>query len=76
MSGGGGPACLRLRIPIPAEWVDSAGGCRWTEEIDSQLRELINSEYPTSLAISDMATNDLHRHAIDLAVQINQMLNP
>jgi succinylarginine dihydrolase len=74
MSGGGGPACLRLRIPIPEEHSDWSGGYQWTKDIDRRLRDLIEREYPRSLKISDLASAEYCQHAMAVVTQIEQLL--
>ena len=50
MAGGGGPACLRLRIPMtPDEIGRIPGRVRWSDALDGQLREVIRLHYPTSM---------------------------
>jgi succinylarginine dihydrolase len=75
MSGGGGPACLRLRVPIPAETVNTVGRSRWTPDLDGRLRELIDRKYPTSLTIDDLAGQDYHQHASGLLLRIKRVLD-
>lgn len=64
MSGGGGPACLRLRVPCTAEAAKSIRPrSRWSESIDAQLREIIKKNYVTRLSIEDLARVEFHQHA-------------
>ncbi len=50
MSGGGGPACLRLRLWLPAEAVDKfAPAYRLTPQLMAQLEDLISNCYPERL---------------------------
>jgi len=66
MSGGGGPACLRLRIPVVSDDVDDvAPSARFSDELDQQLREEIQSRYPTKVTIDDLASLEFHRHAAE-----------
>lgn len=56
MSGGGGPACLRLRVPMRPEDIDRLpNGMRWSENLDGDLRNLITELYPTSVTLHDLA---------------------
>jgi succinylarginine dihydrolase len=50
MAGGGGPACLRLRVQLPSELIDQfAPTARWTSDRDSQWRAVIEQYYPEQL---------------------------
>lgn len=56
MSAGGGPACLRLRIPVTAgELSGFAPGLRWRERLDGELRSTIESSYPSEVRLDDLA---------------------
>lgn len=56
MSAGGGPACLRLRVPVTAgELSGFARGCRWTERLDGELRSTIEASYPAAVSLQDLA---------------------
>jgi succinylarginine dihydrolase len=56
MRGGGGPACLRLRVPLPEDQLSTIpAASRWTEELDDQLRAIIRQYYPAQLTLSDLA---------------------
>jgi succinylarginine dihydrolase len=64
MSGGGGPACLRLRVPVAGDQLDRLPSrARWSEALDEQLRELIETHYPTRLTLADLASDDVVREA-------------
>lgn len=57
MSGGGGPACLRLRLQLPHEVVAAFGSCyRLTPERESRLRQVIEAHYPDELDWTDLAS--------------------
>ncbi len=50
MAGGGGPACLRMRLQLPADEVHGfAGRYRLTPERIHSLREVIERTYPDAL---------------------------
>ena len=56
MSGGGGPACLRLRVPMTPEEIEQIPTTsRWSEPLDQRLREVIGDTYPTSLRPAELA---------------------
>ncbi|EMI22049.1 Succinylarginine dihydrolase [Rhodopirellula maiorica SM1] len=60
MAGGGGPACLRLRIPLtPAELAQCNPRHRWTEELDDRLRQTIREFYPSEVSPMDLASAEL-----------------
>ncbi|GAA5505348.1 N-succinylarginine dihydrolase [Novipirellula caenicola] len=60
MAGGGGPACLRLRIPLtPPELQQCDSRYRWTEELDQRLRRTISEFYPTRVSPTDLASAEL-----------------
>lgn len=59
MAGGGGPACLRLRMQLPVDAVRRfAPESRWTPARDEALRRAIERHYPEQLAWSDLADRD------------------
>ena len=75
MSGGGGPACLRLRIPVLDEQVNTIPSCsRFTEAKYEQLREQIERDYVTELTIDDLARVDFHRHATETQQKLARLL--
>lgn len=74
MSGGGGPACLRLRVPLPSTAEVPVGGMLWSEETDQRLRELIHREYPKTLSLEKLADTDFHRHALQTVSRIERTL--
>jgi len=74
MSGGGGPACLRLRVPLSSAAEIPVGAFRWSEEKDQRLRELIDREYPKTLSLEELADTDFHRHASQTVSRIEQTL--
>lgn len=64
MSGGGGPACLRLRVPMPAADASSIpANVRWSEALDAKLREDIQQHYVSRLTMDDLSRVDFHAHA-------------
>lgn len=70
MAGGGGPACLRLRLPISedssAKLLPSA---RLTESKSRELRELIEQHYPTEMTL-EMLTESKTIEAIEHATNL------
>ncbi|MFK8112671.1 MAG: N-succinylarginine dihydrolase [Rubripirellula sp.] len=56
MSGGGGPACLRLRVPVTeAELGSMPTKLRWTEGLDQALRMAIDTFYVKELRLENLA---------------------
>ncbi len=75
MAGGGGPACLRLRIPIDSRIIPGISArCMWCESTDQTLRAIIESAYPKELRISDLANPDVIAHAMEATRQIGEAL--
>lgn len=77
MHGGGGPACLRLRVPLTdAELAAMNPGCRLTPELYPKLQDWIMRHYREDLAPSDLADPQLlieSRRALDELTQILQI---
>ena len=66
MRNGGGPACLRLRVPLSrTENGLLHPGFRWTPERDAWLRAWIERWYPESLTPRDLADPSLLRATRD-----------
>ncbi|WP_345327145.1 N-succinylarginine dihydrolase [Novipirellula rosea] len=60
MAGGGGPACLRLRIPLtPTELKQCNTRHRWTAELDDRLRQTIRQYYPKAVSLADLGSAEL-----------------
>ncbi len=75
MSGGGGPACLRLRVPISDNQINTVPSCsRLTEAKYEQLREQIERDYVTELTIEDLARVDFHQHATETQQKLARIL--
>jgi succinylarginine dihydrolase len=66
MRNGGGPACLRLRVPLSRNEVDILHpGFLWTPERDTWLRAWVERWYPESLSPDDLADPALLRSTRD-----------
>ncbi len=74
MSGGGGPACLRLRVPVPQSDLDAFLPLAWSESLDGQLREIIRREYPDRLTLADLARDDLRKQSLHAISEIRGAL--
>ena len=75
MSGGGGPACLRLRIPVTTRTLNSVPKLnQWTEEIDQQLRNAIERHYPTEITLEKLTDPSILSQAENAASAIQGIL--
>ena len=71
----GGPACLRLRVPLQESEVDAvARHRRWSPQLDEQLREAIEETYPTSVTINDLSEADFVEQASRASEQVTRIL--
>ncbi|HBE69121.1 MAG TPA: succinylarginine dihydrolase [Planctomycetaceae bacterium] len=61
MSGGGGPACVRLRLPIAAqaEILQADSFYRLTDDRAASLRRAIAETYPEELTLGDFTRTDV-----------------
>lgn len=56
MHGGGGPACLRLRVVLSDdEWADVAPGALFAPELHARLEEWVRTHYREQLLPADLA---------------------
>lgn len=56
MSNGGGPACLRLRVPLTDRQSTALPpSVVWSDALDQKLRRWVDNHYRTALAVSDLA---------------------
>jgi len=76
MDAGGGPACLRLRVPVTPDQLGSVRGGRWDERLDEKLREIIEREYPRSLTLAELAQADFCAHARKVTSTLRRVLLP
>jgi succinylarginine dihydrolase len=75
MSGGGGPACLRLRVPMAAAAVNAIpSSAQWSEAIDAILREVIAKYYVAHLTLEDLSRVEFHEHAQQAFRRIAEIL--
>ncbi len=75
MSGGGGPACLRLRVPMTetdAANLDSR--ILWSEGLDDQMRSLIEQHYPTRVTLAELTDLEFIRQAEHTTQLIQNLL--
>jgi succinylarginine dihydrolase len=60
MNNGGGPACLRLRVPMSeAQWQSLPPGVRFTDTLADRLCEIVERHYPETLSLDDLLDADL-----------------
>jgi len=75
MRNGGGPACLRLRVPLSdADSKALAGNVLLDTTLEQQLRALIERRYRDRLALADMADPTLLVEARTALDEITQLL--
>lgn len=74
MKNGGGPACLRLRVALTQQEIDTISpSCLMNEDLYQKLEQWINTHYRDELTPSELATPDLYdesRTALDELTQI------
>lgn len=64
MRNGGGPACLRLRVPLEERERASLGGnVLFDEQLEQKLTAIVERRYRDRLQLSDMADPELVREA-------------
>ena len=75
MRNGGGPACLRLRVPLRRSESDLLHpGFLWTPERDAWLRAWIERWYPESLAPAELADPSLLRSTRDALDELSSWI--
>lgn len=75
MAGGGGPACLRLRLPLtPRELATVAPGVRLDEAKLQRLETWVDQHYRDALAPEDLADPALLREAQEALDALTQIL--
>lgn len=76
MDGGGGPACLRLRVPLTEEELETVPSqYRWSEELDQRLRHAITEYYPSSMKLANMASSERLQQVLTAQAKIELALN-
>jgi succinylarginine dihydrolase len=74
MRNGGGPACLRLRVSLtPAQIDQIPGSMRINSSTLSQLRKLVETEYPEKVEPSDFANPDFAGQCERISLQIARL---
>ena len=75
MRNGGGPACLRLRVPLNnEELAHVTPGVRWSEDRHDTLRAWVERWYPETLSPDDLADPTLGRNSQDALDALTAML--
>ncbi|MDE0862353.1 MAG: N-succinylarginine dihydrolase [Rubripirellula sp.] len=66
MDGGGGPACLRLRVPCREDELGRLPvSAAWTESLDADLRDIISERYCCKLTLMDLADIEFCEQALE-----------
>lgn len=77
MRNGGGPACLRLRVPLTEQELRAMHqGVLVNDQLLDALEQWVTTHYRTELVIQDLASAELHNeslHALDELSQILQL---
>ncbi len=77
MAGGGGPACLRLRLPVAATLLSKQiYRCQWSEDTDQRIRKVIAELYPTRLTLADMVDPQVSATANEATCRLTEILLP
>lgn len=75
MRNGGGPACLRLRVPLhDAEWANVAAGCRHAPAQHARLEAWVRRHYRETLEPADLADPQLLRESLDALDELTGIL--
>ena len=75
MHNGGGPACLRLRVPLEdAERAKVRANVFFTPELDALLSTWVDAHYRDRLAPGDLADPKLSRETMEALDELTQML--
>ena len=76
MSGGGGPACLRLRVPMNENELSRLQtNAIWSPSLDQSLRQVIQEDYPGSLDSSDFFNKQIARKSHAAIARIKTILS-
>jgi succinylarginine dihydrolase len=75
MANGGGPACLRLRLPLtPEQLALCPAGFLLSDERIDELARLIDTHYPANLSLSDLTDPQWLTLAQRLEILFNQVM--
>lgn len=75
MHNGGGPACLRLRVPMTeGQWSNLPEKSRWSESLADQLCETIQRHYPETLEFAELVNGDCIERSVRAVTAVQQVL--
>jgi succinylarginine dihydrolase len=75
MKNGGGPACLRLRVPLTTLESRALGGnVLFDEQLEAQLDDIVKRRYRDRLELADIADPELVREAHTALDELTQAL--
>ncbi len=75
MSNGGGPACLRLRIPLTTvELARVNAGLTLTPDLKARLQFFINQNYPETITTTDLRDSSLARRCLEATEGLHRLL--
>lgn len=75
MAGGGGPACLRLRLPVDPAWISKLPNtCRLDDTLYSLLMETIDRYYPEQLTIDSLASQEFAKQSWNAGLEISKVM--
>ena len=76
MINGGGPACLRLRVPLhEREWQAINPACRYSPEQHLRLEDWVKKHYRDELSADDLQDPDILRESLKALDELTQILN-
>ncbi len=75
MRNGGGPACLRLRVPLTGDELDAViPGVRFSPDLHERLTRWVEQHYPDQIAPTDLADASLARACLDGLDELTRIL--
>jgi succinylarginine dihydrolase len=75
MAGGGGPACLRLRVPLPeADLEHLPSALRLDSRLQEKLEQFIERWYPETLRLSDLFEQQLFEHFLQIPLRLRETI--
>lgn len=76
MKNGGGPACLRLRVPLHEhEWHAVNPACRYSPEQHLRLETWVKKHYRDELSADDLHDPNLLKESLEALDELTQILN-
>lgn len=76
MRNGGGPACLRLRVPLhEREWQAVNPACRYSPEQHLRLENWVKKHYRDELSPEDLHDPNLLKESLEALDELTQILN-